>query len=202
MFTLSFMNYYIRISPPSGILSTFIPHDGDGDTVIDMKESSENLKAAFAGESQANRRYLAYAKKAEAEGYKQVAKLFRAAAEAETVHAHNHLRVDGGIGTTAENLQEAIEGETFEYTEMYPGYIRIAEKEGAKQARWSFDVANQVEEIHAGYFKAASEALKAGDRLPETDYYVCQVCGNTVEGEAPEKCPICNAPRSRFTKVD
>ncbi|UCH58228.1 MAG: rubrerythrin family protein [Candidatus Bathyarchaeota archaeon] len=167
-----------------------------------MNESSEKLKAAFAGESQANRKYLAFAKKAEADGYKQVARLFRAAAEAETVHAHNHLRIDGGIGSTSANLKEAISGETFEYTKMYPEYLEIANGEGNKQAAWSFDVANKVEEIHAGYFKSALKAMEAGERLADTDYYVCQVCGNTVEAEAPEKCPICNAPRAQFLKVD
>jgi len=167
-----------------------------------MSKSSEKLMAAFAGESQANRRYLAYAKKADAEGYGQVAKLFRAAAAAETVHAHNHLRIDGGIGTTADNIGEAIEGETFEYTKMYPEYLEIAQKEGNKQAEWSFDIANQVEEIHAGYFKAALKAVKAGDALPEVDYYVCGVCGNTVEDEAPDKCPICNAAKSQFKLIE
>jgi len=166
-----------------------------------MSDSSEKLMAAFAGESQANRRYLAYAKKADAEGYGQVAKLFRAAAAAETVHAHNHLRIDGGIGTTAENIKEAVEGETFEFTEMYPEYIEIAKREGNKQAEWSFNIANQVEEIHAGYFEAALKAVKAGEALPEVDYYVCGVCGNTVEDEAPEKCPICNAAKSQFKRI-
>jgi rubrerythrin len=166
-----------------------------------MSDSSEKLKAAFAGESQANRKYLAFAKKAKADGYPQVARLFKAAAEAETVHAHNHLRIDGGIGSTLENLSEAISGETHEFTKMYPEFIEISKKEGNGQALWSFDVANQVEEIHAGYFKAALEAVESGEKLAEVDYYVCQVCGNTVEAEAPEKCPICNAPKAQFTKV-
>jgi rubrerythrin len=166
-----------------------------------MSESSEKLKAAFAGESQANRKYLAFAKKADADGHPQVGRLFRAAAEAETVHAHNHLRIDGGIGSTAENLKEAISGETFEFTKMYPEYLEIAKKEGNGQALWSFDVANQVEEIHAGYFEAALKAMKAGEKLAEVEYYVCQVCGNTVEAEAPDKCPICNATKAQFTKV-
>jgi rubrerythrin len=166
-----------------------------------MSESSEKLKAAFAGESQANRKYLAFAKKADTEGHPQVARLFRAAAEAETVHAHNHLRIDGGIGSTVENLVEAISGETHEFTEMYPEYLEIARKEGKGQALWSFDVANQVEEIHAGYFEAALKAMESGAKLAEVVYYVCQVCGNTVEAEAPEKCPICNAPKAQFKKV-
>jgi rubrerythrin len=166
-----------------------------------LSESSEKLKAAFAGESQANRKYLAFAKKADAEGYPQVARLFRAAAEAETVHALNHLRIDGGIGSTAENLEEAVSGETHEFTKMYPEYLEIARKEGNGQALWSFDMANQVEEIHAGYFEAALKAMESGEKLAEVDYYVCQVCGNTVEAEAPEKCPICNAPKAQFKKV-
>ena len=166
-----------------------------------MSESSEKLKAAFAGESQANRKYLAFAKKADVEGHPQVARLFRAAAEAETVHALNHLRIDGGIGSTAENLEEAVSGETHEFTEMYPEFLEIARKEGNGQALWSFDVANQVEEIHAGYFEAALKAMESGEKLAEVDYCVCQVCGNTVEAEAPEKCPICNAPKAQFKKV-
>jgi rubrerythrin len=166
-----------------------------------MSDSSEKLKAAFAGESQANRKYLAFAKKAKAEGYAQVARLFRAAAEAETVHAHNHLRIDGGLGSTIENLREAISGETYEFTKMYPEYLDVAKAEGNKQAEWSFDVANKVEEIHAGYFKTALEAMEAGEKMAEVEYYVCQVCGNTVEAEAPAKCPICNATRTEFTKV-
>jgi rubrerythrin len=162
----------------------------------------DNLRGAFAGESQANRRYLAFAKKAEQEGYPQAARLFRAAAEAETVHAHNHLRIMGGIKSTQENLQEAIGGETFEYKEMYPGYINTAAAEGNKEAGWSFNVANKVEEIHAGLYRKAADALKAGKDVPKVDYYVCRVCGNTVEGSPPDKCPICGAPKTAFNKVE
>jgi rubrerythrin len=167
-----------------------------------MSESIEKLKAAFAGESQANRRYLAFAEKADEEGLSQIAKLFRATAEAETVHAHNHLRIAGGIGMTVSNLDEAVSGETFEFTKMYPEYLKVARKEGNKRAEWSFNVANQVEEIHAGYFERALNALKSNEELPEVDYYVCRVCGNTVEDAAPERCPICGAPRAQFFKVD
>jgi len=166
-----------------------------------VSETKENLKDAFSGESQANRRYLAFSRKADQEGLPQAARLFRAAAEAETVHALNHLRIAGGVGMTVSNLDEAVSGETFEFTEMYPGYIEVARREGNKQAEWSFDVANQVEEIHAGLFQRAVEALKAGDELPDVDYYVCQVCGNTVEDAAPETCPICGAPRRQFIQV-
>ena len=167
-----------------------------------MSESIEKLKAAFAGESQANRRYLAFAKKAEEEGLPRVAKLFRAAADAETVHALNHLRIAGEIGITVSNLDEAISGETFEFTKMYPEFLEIARKERNKQAEWSFNVANQVEEIHAGLFKKALEALKKGEEMEELNYYVCAVCGNTVEKGAPKKCSICGAPEAKFIKVD
>jgi rubrerythrin len=162
--------------------------------------TNDNLKAAFAGESQANRKYLAFAKKADDEGYPQIAKLFRAAATAETVHAHNHLGVLDGIGSTAENLKEAINGETFEFTKMYPGFISEADSEGAKKARWSFNVANQVEQIHAGLFQEALKEMSIA--APSQDYYVCSVCGNTVMGEAPMKCPICGAEHGQFLRVE
>lgn len=166
-----------------------------------MSESIEKLKAAFSGESQANRRYLAFARKADEEGLPKVARLFRAAAKAETVHALNHLRIAGEIGMTVSNLDETISGETFEFTEMYPEYLEVARREGNEQAEWSFNVANQVEKIHAGLFKKALEALKTGKELPEVDYYVCKVCGNTVEKAAPETCPICGAPKTQFLIV-
>lgn len=158
----------------------------------------DNLKNAFAGESQANRKYLAFAKKAEEEGYNQAAKLFRAAADAETVHAHNHLRVIGGIRSTKENIQEAIGGETHEFTTMYPQMIEEAKKEGNKQALQSFEIANKVEKIHADLYKKALDTLGKNENV---DYYVCQVCGNTVEKSAPDKCPICGAPSSKFKKI-
>ena len=167
-----------------------------------MSKSKENLKAAFAGESQANRKYLAFAKKADEDGYPQIAKLFRAAAAAETVHAHNHLRVMGGIKSTAENLQEAINGETYEFNEMYPEFLKVAAEEGENQASWSFNVANEVEKIHARLYEKAAESLKKNQDMPHVDYYVCKVCGNTVEGSPPEKCPICNAPAKSFLKMD
>ncbi len=159
----------------------------------------DNLKEAFAGESQANRKYLAFAKKADEEGYAQVARLFRAAADAETVHAHAHLRVMKAIGSTEENLRQAIEGETEEFRSMYPRMMEEAKAEGDDAAYMSFANANAVEEIHAGLYKKALENLGKNE---EVDYYVCQVCGNTVEGEAPEKCPICGAPRKMFKKID
>ncbi len=158
----------------------------------------DNLKNAFAGESQANRKYLAFAKKADEEGLKQAAKLFRAAAEAETVHAHNHLRVMGGIKSTKENIQEAVGGETYEFTKMYPQMIEEAKKEGNKQALQSFEIANKVEKIHADLYQKALQNLGKNEAV---DYYVCQVCGNTVENAAPDKCPICGASKSMFTKI-
>ena len=161
-------------------------------------KSTENLKHAFAGESQANRRYLAFARKAEEEGLIQIAKLFRAAAEAETIHALNHLRILGEIRSTAENLDTAISGETFEFQKMYPGYLEVAKQEENKRASWSFGVANQVEMIHASLFNKAAEALTKGHDLDKSSYYVCGVCGNTVENEPPDKCPICNAPKKEF----
>lgn len=162
--------------------------------------TQDNLKEAFAGESQANRTYLAFAEKADHEGHKQVAKLFRAAAAAETVHALNHLRVMGGVGGTAANLKSAIEGETAEFKEMYPKFIEQAKKEKASDAAvLSFDVANRVEKIHAGLYKQALDNL---GKNKETDYYVCSICGNTVENSAPQKCPICNAPKEMFKKID
>lgn len=162
--------------------------------------TQDNLKEAFAGESQANRKYLAFADKADQEGYKQVAKLFRAAADAETVHAKNHLRVMGGVGRTDDNLRSAISGETSEFKDMYPEFIRQAKMEKVSDAViLSFDIANQVEKIHAGLYKNALDDL---GRNRETDYHVCQICGNTVEGEAPDRCPVCNAPKEMFRKVD
>lgn len=161
----------------------------------------ENLQEAFAGESQANRKYLAFAKKADEEGYPQIAKLFRAAAAAETVHAHNHLRIMGGVKSTMDNLKAAIEGETFEYKKMYPEFISEANKEGNKDAASSFDLANKVEEVHASLYKKALEDLASG-KSRSLDYFVCGVCGNTVEGSAPDKCPICGAPKDKFSKIE
>jgi rubrerythrin len=164
-----------------------------------MTKTEKNLAEAFAGESQANRKYLAFAEKADKERYAQVAKLFRAAAAAETVHAHAHLRVLGGIQGTEENLREAVGGETHEFTEMYPRMIEEAIAEGNKRAQTVFTYANEVEKIHALLYRKALEAM---DSMPGTDYFVCDVCGNTVEGEAPEKCPVCGVDKSHFMKID
>ncbi len=164
-----------------------------------MSNSERNLQEAFAGESQANRKYLAFAKKAETEGYKQIAKLFRAAAEAETIHAHNHLREMKGIKSTKENLEHAISGESYEFQKMYPKMIEEAKSEGNKTAERSFTFANEVEKIHAELYKKALENI---GKNPEIDYYVCQVCGNTVEKEPPDECPICKAKKQAFKKID
>jgi rubrerythrin len=167
-----------------------------------MGTTQENLQEAFAGESQANRRYIAFAAKADKDGYPQLARLFRATAEAETVHALKHFDVMGGVKTTAENLETAIGGEQMEFTTMYPGFIDKAEEERSQAARTSFAYANQVEKIHHSLYQAALEALKAGQKMKDEPYYVCQVCGNTVAGEAPDKCPICGSPRKMFKKVE
>ena len=163
--------------------------------------TSDNLQEAFAGESQANRKYLAFAKKAEQDGFPRVAKLFRAAAEAETIHAHAHLRVIGGVKSTGENLQVAIEGEGFEFQEMYPKFLKEAEDEGNKPAIFSFKHALAVEEIHHGLYKKALNTVQAGSDLADSKIYVCAVCGNTVEGEPPDMCPVCNAPRDNFFEI-
>ncbi|HDH98606.1 MAG TPA: rubrerythrin family protein [Deltaproteobacteria bacterium] len=164
-----------------------------------MTKTEQNLLEAFAGESQANRRYLAFAKKAETEGYPQIAKLFRAVAEAETVHALAHLRVLGQVKSMAENLKQAIEGETHEFTNMYPAMIDAAKEEGNKAAELTFSYANQVEKVHADLYRKALDKLEA---LKETDYYVCAVCGYTCENEPPNRCPVCGAKSQAFYKVD
>lgn len=161
----------------------------------------ENIQEAFAGESQANRKYLAFAKKAEQEGFPQVAKLFRAAAEAETVHAHAHFHVMGGVKSTAENLQAGIDGEGFEYKEMYPKFVKDAEREGNKPAAFSFKNALPVEEIHHGLYTEALNRVKSGKDLPESKIYVCSVCGNTIKGEPPDICPVCKNPKSKFSEI-
>lgn len=161
--------------------------------------SEQKLMEAFAGESQANRKYLAYARQAEKEGFLQVAKLFRAAAEAETVHAHTHLRTLDGIKDTAANLRDAIAGETHEFTQMYPEMIAIAQKEGNKAAERSFRYANKVESIHAALYQ---KALENPGGMEAVDYYVCSVCGYTCESAPPDKCPVCGAVAKAFFKVD
>ena len=165
-----------------------------------MSKTENDLKEAFAGESQANRTYLAFAKKAEQEGHKQVAKLFRAAAEAETVHAHAHLRELGGVNSTKENLGTAISGETHEFKTMYPAMIEDAKAEDNKGALRSFTYANDVEKIHAALYQKALDGLCNEEK--DADYYVCHVCGMTVEGEPPDECPVCKSKKPAFKKAE
>lgn len=167
-----------------------------------MAKTTDNLQQAFAGESQANRKYLFFAEKAEEEGQKQIARLFRAAAEAETVHARNHLRVLQGIKSTKDNLSAAISGEHYEFTQMYPGFIKEAEGENQNSAKRSFDLANQVEQTHHGLFQAALGNLNQGKAMTDKPFFVCQVCGHTVEGAPPDKCPVCGAQAKMFKKVE
>ena len=164
-----------------------------------MTKTEQNLLEAFTGESQANRKYLAFAKKADKEGYPQVAKLFRAAAEAETVHALAHLNALGWVKSTAENLREAFAGETEEFKNMYPAMIEAAKQENNKAATRSFTYANKVEQVHASLYQKALNNLES---LEETDYYVCSVCGYTCENEPPDKCPVCGSTSKAFSKVN
>ena len=165
-----------------------------------MSKSEDCLKEAFAGESQANRRYLAYAAKADEEGYSQVARMFRAAAEAETVHAHNHLKALKGILSTKENLEDAISGETHEFKTMYPEMIEAAKGDGNKQAERTFSYANEVEKIHAQLYTKLLDSL--GTSQETYPYYVCPVCGYTAEKEAPGVCPVCGTQGKMFKRVD
>lgn len=166
-----------------------------------MANTMDDLKAAFAGESQANRRYLAFAKKAEADGLPKIAALFRAVAAAETVHAHSHLRAMDEIKSTAENLKTAQSGEHYEFTQMYPGFIEEAKKEGNRRATTSFDYANQVEQGHHRLFTEAAEAIAGGKEPASGPWYVCSVCGHTVSGEPPEKCPVCGSLKRVYELV-
>jgi len=165
-----------------------------------MPTTTENLATAFAGESQANRKYLAFARQAEKEGLPQIAKLFRAAADAETIHALGHFANMGGVGSTLQNLEAAVAGETYEYTEMYPPMVKEAEAEGHK-GRHLLAFANAAEQVHARLFKEALTAMKSGQDLSAMDVYLCPVCGDIEFGTPPERCPICGAPASKYQKV-
>jgi rubrerythrin len=165
-----------------------------------MVKTEQCLKEAFAGESQANRRYLAFAAKADSEGFPQVARLFRAAAEAETVHAHNHLRALNGIRSTKENLGEAISGETHEFKKMYPEMIEAAKAEGHKAGERTFTYANAVEKIHAQLYQKLLDNL--GKSQDNYAYYICPVCGFTSEKAAPGVCPVCGAKGEMFKRID
>lgn len=161
-----------------------------------MSKTMENLKNAFAGESQANRKYLAFAQKAEQDNKPFAARVFRAAAEAETLHAHSHLRAMKGIGSTEENLKEAIGGETYEFTEMYPPMIQDAEAEGEKAAARGMTLANEAEKVHAEMFKKA-----LADPAKAAKVFVCMVCGHLAEDHAPDACPICGAKGSTYKEI-
>jgi len=167
-----------------------------------MTKTDENLKAAFAGESQANRMYLAFAKKAEEEGYPQIAMLFKAAAQSETVHALNHLQVMGHVKSTSDNLGTAVSGETYEFKKMYPEFIEDANKDGNKKAIVSFDYANKVEQIHAVLYQKALDALKNKQQPAKAQYWVCPLCGNTFENSTPDFCPICATKKEKFMKIE
>jgi rubrerythrin len=165
-----------------------------------MPTTLDNLKTAFAGESQANRKYLAFAKKAEKDGYGQIAKLFRAASEAETIHALSHFANMEGVKSTAENLEAAVAGETYEFTEMYPPMALQAEKEGHK-AKVMLGFATKAEAVHAKLFQKALELVRAGKDLGSGEIWICPVCGDLEIGTPPDKCPVCGAPAAKFTKV-
>lgn len=164
--------------------------------------TNENLKEAFAGESQANRRYLAFAEKAKSDGYPEIAKLFRAAAEAETVHALSHLEVLGLVSSTKDNLDQAMKGESFEFQHMYPKFIEEARSEDNKAALGSFKNAMAVEQVHFSLFNEAFETLSGGKDLPSRDISICSVCGNTVVDSVPDKCPVCGVGKDKFAAVE
>ncbi|MFO7732647.1 MAG: rubrerythrin family protein [Candidatus Aminicenantes bacterium] len=162
------------------------------------KMTEENAKAALAGESQAHIKYLAFAEKAAAESLPNVARAFKANSYAEQVHAVNHLRSLGGIGTTADNLTAAIDGESFEVAEMYPAYITVAEAQGERTALTNFKAAMAAEKVHAGIYERAREAVASGKDIAAEAIHVCAVCGFTMEGQAPDTCPVCGAPKDKF----
>jgi rubrerythrin len=165
-----------------------------------MAATENNLKEAFAGESQANRKYLAFARKAEQEGFNNVARLFRTAAEAETIHALGHLSAMGGVGTTEDNVRAAMAGETYEYTEMYPPMLEQATADSHPGGRM-FSYALKAEAVHAKLYQMALEALRQGRDLAQMDFYLCPVCGNIEIGKAPDACPICGAKGEKFVKM-
>jgi rubrerythrin len=165
-----------------------------------MPTTQENLAVAFAGESQANRKYLSYARAADKEGLPQIARLFRAAADAETIHALAHFANMGGVGSTLQNLEAAVAGETYEFTEMYPPMVEQAKAEGHK-GKTMLGFANAAEQVHARLFAQALAALKAGQDLSQMTVYLCPVCGDIEFGTPPEKCPICGAPAAKFQAI-
>ncbi|EKD58343.1 MAG: rubrerythrin [uncultured bacterium] len=166
-----------------------------------MSKTTDDLKAAFAGESQANRKYLAFAAAAEKEGKINLAKLFRAVAEGETIHAIKHLTTLGEVKSSLENVKAALAGETYEIESMYPEFIKDAQEEGEKAAELSFTSANEVEKIHQGQFVEALAKIEAGEDIEEAEYHVCSICGNLFVGETPDSCPICKVPKEKFVKM-
>jgi len=164
-----------------------------------MPATLDNLKEAFAGESQANQKYRAFAKKAEQDGLLNIARLFRATAEAERIHAEGHLKSLDGVGSTAENLQTAIDGETYEFTTMYPPMLAQAEADDHKAKRM-FGYAVQAEAVHARLYKMALEAAKAGKDL-DVEFYLCPVCGYIEIGKPTEPCPICKTRPEKFVQI-
>ena len=165
-----------------------------------MTTTKDNLKEAFSGESQANQKYRAFAKKAEAEGFANIAKLFRTTAEAERIHAEGHLKALDMIASTAENLQSAIDGETYEFTTMYPPMVEKANADGHK-AKTMFKFAVDAEAVHADIYAKALEAVKKGVDLDVSEFYLCPVCGYIELGKIPEKCPVCGAKGTIFEQV-
>jgi rubrerythrin len=165
-----------------------------------MATTESNLKEAFAGESQANRKYVAFAKKAEQEGFANVARLFRTAAEAETIHAFGHLAAMDGVGSTADNLRVAVAGETYEYTQMYPPMLEQANADGHRAKRM-FGYAVKAEAVHARLYQMALDAVMQGKDLAETKFYLCPVCGHIELGAPPATCPICGAKAEKFVEV-
>ncbi len=163
-------------------------------------KTPENLMSAFAGESQANRKYLAFAQAAEKEGFKNIARVFRAIAEAETIHALKHLETAGKVGTTLENLTAAVEGEHYEFTEMYPAFIETASLEKEEKARKSFEYANEAEKIHGETFAALKETVAEGKDMADREISLCPICGWVGVGELPARCPICKTAASAFKK--
>lgn len=161
-------------------------------------KTQDNLMAAFAGESQANRKYLAFAQKAEKEGKEKIARLFRAIAEAETIHALKQLEIAGKVGSTLDNLKTANDGETYEYSNMYPGFIEAAKQEEQTAAAKIFHLANEAEKAHAQLYQKAMKELEEKGDMQAASFHLCPVCGYVAEDHPPERCPICNAPAKSF----
>ncbi|MCP4590716.1 MAG: rubrerythrin family protein [bacterium] len=166
-----------------------------------MPSTEENLREAFAGESQASRKYIAFAKQAEKDGLPNVARLFRTTADAERIHAEGHLAALGEIGSTAENLQAAIDGETYEYTKMYPPMLKQAEADGHKAKRM-FAFAVEAEAVHAKLYGLALEAARSGKDLSETRFYLCPVCGHIEFGKPSAACPVCELKADKYVEID